>query len=66
MTIEQKSAKVLEWLGMPDDERPEFISVYISVVDTAGHKGGVNSPLVRTRTRVGYCILKKHVRSMTL
>jgi alkaline phosphatase D len=49
MTIEQKSAQVLEWLNMPEEERPDFISVYISAVDTAGHNGGVNSQLVSTR-----------------
>jgi predicted AlkP superfamily pyrophosphatase or phosphodiesterase len=35
--------QVLAWLALPDAERPSFITLYFSDVDTAGHRGGPNS-----------------------
>ncbi|KAK9761792.1 hypothetical protein K7432_013053 [Basidiobolus ranarum] len=42
----EKVKRVLEWLDMPAAERPTFIGVYVSDVDTAGHKFGPDSPEV--------------------
>jgi len=36
--------KVLSWLSLPIQERPQFVASYFSIVDTAGHKYGRNSP----------------------
>jgi predicted AlkP superfamily pyrophosphatase or phosphodiesterase len=40
-------AQVLEWLAMPDDQQPAFITLYFSDVDTAGHARGPDSVDVR-------------------
>ena len=37
---------VLEWLQKDESERPQFISLYYSVVDSKGHKYGPLSPQV--------------------
>ncbi|MFV0248390.1 MAG: ectonucleotide pyrophosphatase/phosphodiesterase [Tenacibaculum sp.] len=34
---------VINWLKLPADERPQFISLYFSLVDNSGHKSGPNS-----------------------
>eukprot|EP00026_Physarum_polycephalum_P004248 Phypoly_transcript_04265.p1 GENE.Phypoly_transcript_04265~~Phypoly_transcript_04265.p1 ORF type:complete len:454 (+),score=51.76 Phypoly_transcript_04265:712-2073(+) len=34
---------VIQWLDMPDAERPNFIALYMEVVDSAGHAYGPNS-----------------------
>lgn len=35
--------QVLEWLKMPEEEKPQFISMYMSLVDDAGHLYGPDS-----------------------
>lgn len=35
--------QVLMWLNLPVEERPRFISLYFSMVDTEGHRTGPNS-----------------------
>ncbi|WP_196886654.1 ectonucleotide pyrophosphatase/phosphodiesterase [Aureivirga sp. CE67] len=37
----------LDWLDLPEEERPQFISLYFSIVDSAGHKYGPNSDEVK-------------------
>jgi predicted AlkP superfamily pyrophosphatase or phosphodiesterase len=37
-------AKVLEWLALPPDRRPSFVTLYFSEVDHAGHDFGPDSP----------------------
>jgi predicted AlkP superfamily pyrophosphatase or phosphodiesterase len=37
---EQRVAKVLEWLKLPAEQRPHFVTLYFSDVDTAGHDFG--------------------------
>jgi predicted AlkP superfamily pyrophosphatase or phosphodiesterase len=39
--------QVIEWLGLPADRRPHFITLYFSDVDTAGHRYGPDSEQVR-------------------
>ena len=38
--------QVLEWLELPDQDRPTFITLYFSDVDGAGHRHGPDSPEV--------------------
>jgi predicted AlkP superfamily pyrophosphatase or phosphodiesterase len=38
--------QVLDWLALPSDKRPSFITVYFSDVDHAGHDYGPDSPQV--------------------
>ncbi len=40
-------AQVLEWLALPADRQPAFITLYFSDVDTAGHAHGPDSSEVR-------------------
>jgi len=41
---EQRVAKVLEWLKLPEAGRPHFITLYFSDVDSAGHRNGPDAP----------------------
>lgn len=38
--------QVLDWLRLPVADRPTFITLYFSEVDTVGHSAGPESPLV--------------------
>lgn len=38
--------QVLDWLRLPVADRPTFITLYFSEVDTVGHNAGPESPLV--------------------
>ncbi|CAD5250642.1 MULTISPECIES: ectonucleotide pyrophosphatase/phosphodiesterase [unclassified Imperialibacter] len=40
---EARIKKVVEWLQLPESERPRFISLYFSLVDSEGHSSGPNS-----------------------
>jgi predicted AlkP superfamily pyrophosphatase or phosphodiesterase len=40
---EKRVEKVLEWLKLPEGQRPHFITLYFSDVDTAGHSFGPDS-----------------------
>ncbi len=42
-TPEEKIKKVLQWLELPEDKRPHFISLYFPEVDAAGHHFGPES-----------------------
>jgi predicted AlkP superfamily pyrophosphatase or phosphodiesterase len=37
-------ARVLEWLALPEDQRPSFLTLYLDDVDHAGHDFGPDSP----------------------
>ncbi|KAG0165386.1 hypothetical protein DFQ28_008723 [Apophysomyces sp. BC1034] len=41
-TSMEKMDSTLAWLDMPDDERPQFMAVYIPQIDQEGHRGGPN------------------------
>ena len=41
---ETRVEEVLQWLRLPPDERPHLITLYISIVDSAGHRLGPSSP----------------------
>ncbi|OFW02388.1 MAG: hypothetical protein A3I61_13000 [Acidobacteria bacterium RIFCSPLOWO2_02_FULL_68_18] len=43
--------QVLRWLDLPAPERPTFITLYFSEVDSAGHEDGPESPAVREAIR---------------
>ena len=40
-------SQVLDWLALPLGERPNLVTLYFSLVDTAGHRYGPNSKEVR-------------------
>ena len=37
---EERIEQVLDWVDMPEDERPALITLYFSTVDSAGHRYG--------------------------
>ncbi len=39
--------QVLDWLRLPEAERPHFVTLYFSSVDSAGHANGPDSDAVR-------------------
>jgi len=43
---DQRIEQVLQWLRLPDEERPQLVTLYFSLVDTAGHEFGPDSPEV--------------------
>jgi predicted AlkP superfamily pyrophosphatase or phosphodiesterase len=43
---DKRVEQVLEWLQLPPERRPHFITLYFSDVDTAGHAHGPDSPEV--------------------
>jgi predicted AlkP superfamily pyrophosphatase or phosphodiesterase len=43
--------QVLEWLQLPAERRPHFITLYFSDVDSAGHARGPDSPEVASAVR---------------
>jgi predicted AlkP superfamily pyrophosphatase or phosphodiesterase len=47
MPNDARVSKTLEWLALPDGQRPSFMTVYFSDVDSAGHSGGPDSQEVR-------------------
>ena len=36
--------QVMEWFQLPDSSRPQFVTLYFSLVDTEGHRNGPESP----------------------
>lgn len=40
--------QVLAWLDAPEPERPRFLTLYFDEVDTAGHRLGPDSPLMKS------------------
>lgn len=47
LTCEQRVQQVLEWLDLPEADRPRFITLYFDIVDTAGHDFGPGAPETR-------------------
>jgi predicted AlkP superfamily pyrophosphatase or phosphodiesterase len=43
--------QVLEWLQLPAERRPHFLTLYFSDVDSAGHAHGPDSPEVASAVR---------------
>ncbi|WP_266168924.1 ectonucleotide pyrophosphatase/phosphodiesterase [Dyella subtropica] len=46
VTPDQRVDQVLEWLDLPADQRPSFLTLYFDDVDHAGHEHGPDSPQV--------------------
>ncbi len=48
---DERVDQVLDWLRLPAEERPHFITLYFSAVDHAGHDYGPESPEVAKAVR---------------
>ena len=44
MSVDKRIETVKEWLGLPEDRRPHFITFYVSEPDHAGHSYGPDAP----------------------
>lgn len=51
-TPEEKINKVVNWLKLPEDVRPHFISLYFPEVDAAGHHYGPESEETRNAVKL--------------
>ncbi|NNF34682.1 MAG: alkaline phosphatase family protein [Saprospiraceae bacterium] len=47
---ESRVEQALEWLSMPEEERPRMITMYFSDMDNVGHRYGPNNDLVLGKT----------------
>ena len=56
---EDRITMVLDWLKLPKEKRPHFISLYFSLVDTQGHKTGPNSTELKETLLVADSLLGK-------
>ncbi len=43
----ERTAQVLAWLALPEGERPHLLTLYFSLVDSAGHNLGPDAPGMR-------------------
>lgn len=48
MTHEARLATLMSWLNRPEDQRPDFATLYFSDVDSAGHAAGPESQAVKS------------------
>ncbi len=44
---EKRTQQIVEWLKMPKETRPHFLTLYFSIVDSAGHRYGPRSSEVK-------------------
>lgn len=44
---QKRTQQITDWLSMPEKERPHLITLYFSLVDSAGHRHGPRSPEVK-------------------
>lgn len=47
MAAEARVTRLLDWMGRPADQRPDFATLYFDDVDTAGHQHGPAAPETR-------------------
>jgi len=47
----KRIAQVMQWLKLPPEQRPHFVTLYYSDVDHAGHEYGPNTPQVGAAVR---------------
>ncbi|GAB4174462.1 MAG: ectonucleotide pyrophosphatase/phosphodiesterase [Wenzhouxiangellaceae bacterium] len=44
---DQRVEQILKWLDRPEEQRPDLLTLYFSVVDSVGHARGPDHPAVR-------------------
>lgn len=47
LSYDKRVDQVLDWLRLPADRRPHFVTLYLEGVDSVAHKTGVQSPQTR-------------------
>jgi alkaline phosphatase D len=58
----ERVEEVLQWLALPEDERPGLISLYFSAVDTAAHDFGVDS----AEEQEAVALVDKHIGNLLI
>lgn len=58
----ERVAEVLEWLALPEKQRPSLITLYFSAVDSAAHDFGVGS----TQEKEAVAKVDKHIGDLLL
>jgi predicted AlkP superfamily pyrophosphatase or phosphodiesterase len=61
---EKRVAQVLEWLDLPDPQRPRFITLYFEATDQAGHDYGPFSAPLRTAARTVDDMLRRLLQGL--
>lgn len=51
LTKEKRVEQVLKWLDLPQDQRPQLITLYFEDADSAGHQYGPDSPKINEAIR---------------
>jgi predicted AlkP superfamily pyrophosphatase or phosphodiesterase len=51
LTADQRVDQVLDWLALPADQRPQFVTLYFDQVDHQGHDYGPDAPQVNDALR---------------
>ena len=64
-TREAKLKQTLEWLKMPEDKRPHFISLYFPKVDSLGHVFGPNAEETKRESQAIDKFLKRLMTEVT-
>jgi predicted AlkP superfamily pyrophosphatase or phosphodiesterase len=69
VSTESRIEQVLKWLDLPKEKRPSFISMYMSVVDDAGHLFGPESNELKLALRnvddgIGLLVKELHEREI--
>ncbi|TRZ01215.1 hypothetical protein DNTS_014154 [Danionella cerebrum] len=62
VAFEKRISKVLQWLLLPEGERPDFYTLYFEEPDASGHKYGPMSDEVSFLETICPCCLKAPVR----
>lgn len=62
---EKRIDQVIQWLNLPEAERPHFISLYFSLVDTEGHKTGPDSDALRKTVMNADSLLGVFMKKLT-
>lgn len=64
ITGAERVERVLEWLELPPQGRPTFITLYFSLVDDAGHRHGPGSPQLAAAVDTADQLLGQLVRGL--
>jgi predicted AlkP superfamily pyrophosphatase or phosphodiesterase len=58
----ERVEEVLQWLALPEKQRPRLITLYFSAVDTAAHNFGVDT----AQERAAVALVDKHIGDLLL
>lgn len=59
ISYDERINQVFDWFALPEEERPQFITLYFEFVDYAGHQTGTNSEETKKATELADELLGK-------